>query len=124
MNERADLPEFIDTLVRVGAEQLVSQLAVPQDRAGEVMRAVAEQVCSAYSRRFIYVPVAYDPRNREIVDKYHRQGRTARACTGARVRELATEYGLTERRIYEIVREAREADLAERQGVLPGLEEA
>jgi hypothetical protein len=120
--DRGDLTEFVDAMQRIGVEQLTEQLGVPPGAASDVMRRITDRICWEYARRSIYVPVAYDPRNREIVDKYHRQGRSSRACTPARIRELAAEYGLTERRIYDILKEAREADYAARQAVLPGLE--
>lgn len=123
MNRRDDeAGEFVSDLVRLGVEQLVTQLQLPADAAGRVMRQIADAVCAEYARRHIYVPVAYDPRNREIVRKYHESSRSARACTPARIKELAAEYALTWRQIYSILKDHREAEFALRQGVLPGLD--
>lgn len=123
MSERDDVPEFIEALTRIATEHLVDRLGLPRESAAEVARRIANRVCAEYARRTIYVPVDYDPRNRDIYDRYHRQGRAARPCTPDRIRELAADYSLTERRIYEIIRDMREADQAARQGVLPGLEQ-
>lgn len=123
-DDRAELKEFVEAMHRIGVEQLAERLGTQPEAAADVMRRITDRICWQYARRHIYVPVAYDPRNREIVDKYHRQGRASRACTPDRIRELAVEYELTERQIYQILKDWREADLAARQGVLPGLEEA
>ena len=118
-----DLDSFIECLVSIGTDQLQAGLGLPVNKAEPLMRAVAERVCQAYARRLIYVPVAWDPRNRAIVEKYGRQGPAARAYTAARIDELAVEYQLTPRRIEQIVAEARNADFAARQGRLPGLDD-
>lgn len=123
MTRRDDeVGEFVNDLVRLGVEQLVTALRLPAEQAHQVMHLIADAVCAEYARRHIYVPVAYDPRNREIVRKYHESSRSARACTPARIKELAAEYALTWRQIYSILKDAREADFAARQGVLPGLD--
>ena len=121
--DRKEVPEFIADLVRIGVEQLGRGLAIDPVRAEQAMRAIADQVCVEYARRNIYVPAAYDPRNREIIRKYHQASRSAGACSHDRVRELAIEYALSTRWIYALVAEARAADMAGRQGVLPGLDE-
>ena len=120
--DRKEVPEFIADLVRIGVEALV-RIGTDRQDAEQAMRAIADQVCIEYARRNIYVPAAYDPRNREIVRKYHQASRSAAACSHDRVRELAIEYALSTRWIYTLVAEARAADMAARQGVLPGLDE-
>jgi Mor family transcriptional regulator len=121
--DRKEVAEFIADLVRIGADQLVRDLGVDRPQADLSMRAIADQVCVEYARRNIYVPADFDPRNREIVQKYHQASRSAAACSHDRVRELAIEYALSTRWIYTLVKEARQADLAARQGVLPGLDD-
>lgn len=123
MSRRDAIDTFVENLVRIGIDQLDSELGAPRDRAESAMRRVAAQLCAAYAGRPMYVPVAFDPRNREIVEKYGRQGRTARAFSPERVIELAAEYELSERRIYGILAEARAEEFSARQGVLPGLDE-
>lgn len=117
-----EVGEFVADLVRIGVERLVAELGLPAADAERVMRRVADVVCTEYARRHIYVPVAYDPRNRDIVRKYHESSRSARACTPARIKELAAEYALTWRQIYSILEAARKADFAARQAALPGLD--
>lgn len=121
--DRKEVAEFIGDLVRIGTQQLVQGLRADPKVAEQSMRAIADQVCVEYARRNIYVPADFDPRNREIVAKYHQPSRSAAACSHDRVRELAIEYALSTRWIYTLVKEARQADLAARQGVLPGLED-
>lgn len=117
-----EAPEFIADLVRIGIDILTPQL-LPASAAETAMRAIADQVCMEYARRDIYVPASYDPRNRDIVRKYHQASHTAAACSQERVRELAAEYALSTRWIYSLLAEARTAEFAARQGVLPGLDD-
>jgi Mor family transcriptional regulator len=123
VSRRDDIDNFVENLVRIGVDQLDSELGTQRDRAETAMRRVAEQLCAAYAGRPMYVPVAYDPRNREIVEKYGRQGRAARAYSPERVTELAVEYQLGERRIYGILAQARAEEFAARQPALPGFED-
>lgn len=109
---------FIADLIRIGREQLQRSCGLPAEAAEEAMRQVAQAVCLQYARSEIYVPMMLDPRNQEIVRKYHEPSRTARACTYRRVVELAREYGMTTRWVYAILRDAIQADLAARQGTL------
>lgn len=110
--------EFVADLVRIGVEQLGKVLDVPPDQAQPAMQSVADAVCLMYARRFIYVPAGFDPRNRLIWQQYHESTRAARACTRARVTELAAEHGLTTRQVYSILKEFRAADFQARQGQL------
>ena len=119
----SDVESFVDGLVRIGTRELAAELGVAEGVAERAMRRLADAVCTEYARCQIYVPVAYDARNREIVAKYHQSTQTARACTPARIKELAAEYALTWRQIYSILKASREADWAARQGVIPGLED-
>jgi Mor family transcriptional regulator len=80
-------------------------------------------VVRAYSWSTLYVPVGFDLRNVEIARKYAQPGPTGSPpYSQARVRELADEYQLTDRQIYSILATQRQADIAARQGRLPGLE--
>ncbi|MEY2689186.1 MAG: Mor transcription activator family [Pseudomonadota bacterium] len=114
--------EFIDDLLRIGEHELVTTAGLAADQARAAMRRVADAVCAQYARSSIYVPVGYDPRNREIVTKYGQASRSAGAYTPERIAELAREYALTTRQIYSILRTYREAEFAQRQGTLPGLD--
>jgi hypothetical protein len=118
-----EVGEFVGDLVRIGVRELMSVLEIDPQSADRAMRQVADAVCIEYARRHIYVPVAYDPRNREIARKYREHTRSARANTPERIKELAAEYALTWRQIYSILEADRKAEFASRQGVLPGLED-
>lgn len=110
--------EFIADLTRIGVDALAKHAQLGPDHARKVMQAITDQVCLEYNGHDLYVPVAFDPRNRKIVEEFHQSTRAARACTPARVRELALEYALTTRQVYGILREARLADFNARQGSL------
>lgn len=116
-----DAGEFIAELTRIGRDELAKE-RMPPDQAEAVVRRMVEAICAAYASSEIYVPMLYDPRNREIVAKYNQASRTARPCTHARVVELGREFGLTTRRVYAILRESIQADFQARQGQLPGLD--
>lgn len=113
-----DVKEFVADLVRIGIRELAAELGTPEEDGQRAMQRIADGICLEYARREIYVPAAYDPRNREIVAAYHQSTSTARAVTPERVAELAAQYGLTTRQVYSILQAAREADMATRQGVL------
>lgn len=114
--------EFIADLTRIGVNALTAHLQLPADQGLRVMQAITDQACIEYAGRNMYVPVGYDPRNREIAAKFRQSSRAARACTPERVKELSLEYAMTTRQIYGILREVRMADFKARQGTLPGLE--
>lgn len=121
-NRESQAKEFVEALVRVGEQLLAQRLGAAPDEAKATMQLVADAICMEYARRDIYVPMAYDPRNREIAAKYAQPSRSARAFSERRVLELAAEYGLTTRQIYSILRALRQAEFASRQGALPGFE--
>lgn len=121
--KKSDLGEFLDDLVRIGIRELKRALGVADEQAlDKAMRAVADAILVEYARRDIYVPAAYDPRNREIYRKYGEASRSARANTPERVIELSLEYALTTRQIYGIIASQAAADMAARQPKLPGFE--
>lgn len=95
------------------------------------MRHIAQEVCWRNAKTIIYVPEALDfvltKRDEKIWAEYQQDGpgpNGAGKFTGARVEELAIEYKLTVQQIYNIIRLMRRREVAERQGVLPGLEPA
>lgn len=117
-----DVEDFVTGLVRIGTRELAAALQLPPDQLSAAMQRVADAVCQEYARSEIYVPVAYDPRNREIAQKYRQNSRSARACSPERIQELAQEFGVTSRWIYRILEAEREADFKARQACLPGLD--
>jgi len=126
---------FVDALVATGTQELTGTLEVEETLAREVMRTVAHRICSQFQRTYIYVPVdlqyELSHRDRDIWAKYGTDSATARKFSAARMAELSQEYGLTTVQLYCIVRLMREREraerareIAERQGVIPGLEPA
>lgn len=122
MGRSVDVLEFRDVLARIGTERLVSQCGLTEGESRRVMNGISEKLCSEYARCTIYIPVSYDLRNREIFSKFHKQGRASRACTAARVHELADDYDVSPRQIYTILRRERDAavSMAKLEAPQPG----
>lgn len=123
--------QLVDDMVTVGAKELMEQLQVPEERAKELMRQIAHQVCYLNARCIIYVPAALDfqlsQRDEQIWAAYQQDGpppTCARKYSAARVEELAAEHHLTAVQIYNIIRLMKRCEVASRQGVLPGLDQA
>lgn len=119
--------QLVDDMVTVGSKELSEQLAVPAEQAREVMRQIAHQVCYLNAKCVIYVPEDLDfelsQRDVQIWEQYQQDGPDgARKFTAHRVEQLAHDYNLTTQQIYNIVRLMRRREVADRQGVLPGLE--
>ena len=109
------LNEFVEGLVRVGTPALVVALGVPEDAAERAMRGVVDAVCTEFARTTIYIPIAFDARNRDLFRKYHQESRRAAACSVQRVHELASEYAMTWRQVYSVLKTVRDA------GGVPGV---
>lgn len=109
------LNELIDKIVSVGSAALVAQLGADTERARDLMRDVAHDVCAEVGGGPIYVGkdvrFGESKRNSEIFRKWR---------SGALVVELARDHGLTTARVYHIIKLERDADRAKRQGQLPG----
>lgn len=121
--------EFVESLVRIGCAELVRSLELHEGYARRVMTSIAHAVILEHARTHLYVPVAIalqlDPRNEEIWREYQQAGPDGtRPCTPARIDQLASKHTLTSRQIYDILRLRREQEFADRQGQLPGLDEA
>lgn len=132
MNQEAkprDLSEFVDDLVRIGVAELVSRLAAPEDQARASMARIADGIVTEYARRSMYIPAGFGSRNSLIWEKYQEHGPSVNGQPGgtpfsnARVSELAVEYKLTERQIYNIIAAMRTAEFARHQGHLPGFDQ-
>jgi Mor family transcriptional regulator len=120
------LHQFIDDLVAIGLRELPQHVDATPEVARELMTAIAHQVCFAYARTSIYVPAAMEltltPRDEDIWRKYGQEGPDGvRPYTAARIQQLAGEYGMTERHLYNIVRMMRELETRKRQLPLPGI---
>lgn len=116
------LYEFVDSLISVGARELVAQLGPDEATAREVMRTVAHDICRLYARSYMYVPVDMEfelsARDIDIWRKYGTESAASRKFSPARIAELATEYSITTMQIYCIVRLMRKREFADRQGEL------
>lgn len=126
---------LVDDLVSIGERDLVTALGISQELARDLMRTIAHSLCMLYARSYMYVPVDMEfelsRRDKEIWRKYGEDSPTARKFTPARIAELAAEYAITTVQVYCIVRlmlgrekADRAREMAERQAVLPGIEDA
>lgn len=106
-SSKRSIVQFSADLTAIGILELEGAAGLHRAAAEASMKRIVDQLCSAYARCTIYVPQTYDLRNRTMFDKYHRQGRAARPCTADRIHELADEFSLTSRRIYEILDQCR-----------------
>ena len=100
--------KFIESLMGIGSGVLMEQLALPREQAEALMDAIAKAVVHEHAKTYMYVPawaeIVYEPRNQRIWREYGQAGADGtRACTPARIDQLATQYGLTWRHIYRIV---------------------
>jgi Mor family transcriptional regulator len=118
-----ELPEFVDDLVRLGTAEIVGALGTPEDQAKAVMARVAAAVVSEYARFTLYVPVGFSTRNVEIYRKYGECSASAAPYSQDRIAELAAEYQLTTRQLYNIVAAIRAEQTAASQPKLPGFED-
>lgn len=121
--------QLVDDIVSVGSKELTEQFSIPEAIAREAMRQIAHKVCFLNKKSIIYVPEDLDfeltKRDEEIWVEYQTDGPDgARKFTPHRVDQLAAEHDLSTQQIYNIIRLMRRREVAERQGVLPGLEPA
>lgn len=121
--------QLVDDMVSVGSKELIEQFSLPDEQAREVMRQIAHKVCYLNAKSIIYVPEDLDfeltKRDEQIWLDYQQDGpEGARKFSPHRVEQLAHEHNLTTQQIYNIIRLMRRREVAERQGVLPGLEPA
>jgi Mor family transcriptional regulator len=128
-HKRRRTAHLVQDIVTYGVRHLVAQLQVPEADAQAVMRAVAHAVCAANAKCVIYVPGdqqwALIERDISIYRAYQVTCPTgARPVTGERVQELAAEHNLTIQQVYNVIRRLHREEMADRQGVLPGLESA
>ncbi|MDP2008197.1 MAG: Mor transcription activator family protein [Rubrivivax sp.] len=132
---RVEVPDFVDGLVRIGVQTLVSQAGLSEEQAQAAMTSISTAIVSEYARTYLYVPVSFDLRDGEIWRQYCEPGRLADGSAGAppyshaRIEELAVKYGRTVRQIYTVVSARRRAERASRrfpseQPQLEGLETA
>lgn len=114
---RARVRAFVASAVAAIKGRLVAELGADPTVADEIARNCAHDVCAAHGGSFMYVPKDMEftltKRDREIYDRYN----------GRNMPELVEQYGVTHTRIYQIVAEIKAEMIAQRQGVLPGIED-
>lgn len=108
-SSKAAASAFGESMIRVGTPLISAQLKVPEGRAERAMTAVVTAVFAELARTTVYIPAAFDSRNKEIFEKYHQPSRGAAACSYDRIRQLASEYALTSRAVYKVIQRMREA---------------
>lgn len=119
--------QLVDDMVTVGSKELTEHFGLPDTQAREVMRQIAHKVCFLNKKCVIYVPEDLDfelsKRDEEIWADYQTDGPNGvRKFDPRRVDQLAQQHDLTTQQIYNIIRLMKRREVAERQGVLPGLE--
>jgi Mor family transcriptional regulator len=123
------LTRFVDSMVEIGARQLVETLQIDSDQAATAMRMVAHEFCKVYARTLVYIPmdvqVEMSLRDQKIWAEYGEERASSRKYSPARVEELAAAYEMTTTHIYNITRLMRAkqradeaAEWASRQGAL------
>lgn len=129
--KRLKFHEYVADLVSAGTEVLCNDLKMQNGDARTTMINVARAVCFRNAKSTVYIPDAANLRNLErnaqiwsLYQEDNADPRGARKYTPQRALELAAQFDLTQQMIYRILRGAREAEIAERQGELPGLEPA
>lgn len=129
----ARLCQFVADLVEIGTRELTADLGIEEPSARVVMRAIAHSICLQYARTTMYVPadLQFDlgRRDIELWEAYQRDADGNRRFTPERAAALAQEYRITTSQVYTIFRmmrkrerDAREADMLKRQGLLPGVD--
>lgn len=130
----AKVPEFVESVVNIGTEQLTALLGTSEEDGRAAMRVIAHEICKHHARSLLYIPldieVELSARDEAIWKEYAQDTPTARRNTHDRVAELAVKYRKTNNQIYCILRlmrfrekAAAEAEFASRQGVLQLVDE-
>ena len=104
-SSKAAASAFGESMIRIGTPVISAQLDVPLGRAERAMYALVQAVIGELARTYVYIPASFDNRNQEIFEKYHQPSRGAAACSYARIRQLAAEYAVSSRWIYNIVKQ-------------------
>lgn len=109
--DRSKYPELLADLAEQVALKLVA-LGVSAEKAAEIGWGVAEHIRVHWSGQSTYIPkgVEYDLSLRDL--------QIAREFNGRNHAALARQYGLTEMRIYQILKAARAAALKAAQNTL------
>lgn len=126
---RVTAPDLVRTIIDTGTRVLTAEHGVSRSAALAATEAVARAICDAYGKQDVYIPAdmgwALTERDLQIWAAYGRPGPDGeRPYSGARVQALGREWDLSAQQVYAIVRAVRRREIAERQGVLPGIDPA
>lgn len=110
----ADYAELLDDVASKVANMARCVPAVEETEARELGRRVADMLAEDWGGSNIYIPKNLAPRFRR------RDAELYRAFTGHNIEELARKYGLTQQRVYSIIK-AERARRTRSQLSLPGL---
>ncbi len=121
--------DLVNDLMEIGGRHLVATLGMQEQDAQATMRLIAHRFCERNAKCMLYIPEDLQfglvERDTKIWEAYQLDGPDgARKFTGARVEQLAAEHELSIQQVYNIVRREGKAELATRQGVLPGIDPA
>lgn len=107
---RSKGPELLLDLAQQVAHALGELIAVDQERAEHIGKAVAERMAAHWGGQNIYFPMGLtmklSRRDRQIYDKFN----------GHNQNELAREFGVSVQWIYKIIKAVRKEEVARRQG--------
>jgi Mor family transcriptional regulator len=121
--------DLVNDLMEIGGKHLVTTLGMQEQDAQATMRLIAHQFCERNAKCMLYIPEDLQfglvERDAKIWQAYQLDGPGgAKKFTGARLEQLAAEHSLSIQQIYNIVRREGNAEMATRQGVLPGIDPA
>ncbi|MBX3589033.1 MAG: Mor transcription activator family protein [Ramlibacter sp.] len=114
---RTRVRAFVASATEIIKRRLMADVGVLPVQAEEIARDCAHDICAGHGGLFMYVPKDVEftltKRDLEIFERYN----------GRNMPELVEEFGVTHIRIYQIVAKVKARLTAERQGVLPGMDE-
>lgn len=120
--------DLVNDLMEIGGKHLVATLGMQEQDAQATMRLIAHQFCERNAKCMLYIPEDLQfglvERDAKIWQAYQLDGPGTKKFTGARVEQLAAEHSLSIQQVYNIVRREGNAEIATRQGVLPGIDPA
>ena len=121
--------DLVNDLMEIGGAHLVAVAGMTAQDATAAMRLIAHQFCERNAKCMLYIPEDLQfglvERDTKIWAAYQIDGPDGtRKFTGARVEQLAAEHELSLQQVYNIIRREGKAEMATRQGVLPGIDPA
>ena len=124
----ARLRRFVADVVEIGAFAIRGRLpTIGDDLAKDVATEIANELCERHGKSNFYVPENYEPlltrRDEALLAALERDSATARRYSLPRLREVAQEFKLSERQVYNIQRLGAQRASKQAQPGLPGIPE-